>query len=200
MFRRIFSRKTDDPRPGTIYAAIMAASRQPAFYAKLGVDDSLEGRFEILVLHASLVARRLGAGSNDAKAMSQEVFDLMFIDLDQAMRESGVGDLAVPKRIRRMAEAYYGRAKAYGAALAEDEPVKALVAAVERNIYGSEAGPAEDDDRNNSAMAVAQYIQAVDRTLAQTDEAPLLEGKLTFPAAEDFSHPPRNAAVLEATK
>ncbi len=200
MFRRIFSRKTDDPRPGTIYAAIMAASRQPAFYAKLGVDDSLEGRFELLVLHATLVARRLGAGSNEAKAMSQEVFDLMFIDLDQAMRESGVGDLAVPKRIRRMAEAYYGRARAYGSALADDEPAKALVAAVERNIYGSAAGSTEDDDKSNTVMAVAKYIQAVDRALAQADEALLLEGKLTFPSAEDFSQRSRNADVLEATK
>lgn len=192
MLRRLFGGKKTDPRPGAIYAAIMAASRQKIFYSVLGVADTLEGRFELLIVHAVLVARRLGTGGAEAKSMSQTVFDLMFADLDQAMRESGVGDLAVPKRIKRMAEAYYGRAKAYDEALAQAAPRSALGAVIDRNIFGNDQASADKDQPHQGAMALQSYIRAADAALAGTDETVLLTGNLNFPVADEFA--PRTQA------
>ncbi|VAW12646.1 Ubiquinol-cytochrome C chaperone [hydrothermal vent metagenome] len=197
MLRRLLGGSKDDPRPKAIYTAIMAASRQPVFYSKLGVADTLEGRFELLVLHGILLSRRFAAGGGAAKAMSQEVFDFMFADLDQALREAGVGDLAVPRRIRRMAEIYYGRARAYGVALEHDAPSEALLAVVERNVFGAPAGPETHFAGAQNVAALARYIKAADDGLARTEEALLFEGKLNFPPAGDFVPAPDTMAIKE---
>lgn len=204
MLRRLFGGGKDDTRPSAIYAAIVAASRQKAFYSRLGVADSLEGRFELLVLHGGLVIRRFAAGSKMAKSMSQDVFDIMFTDLDHALREDGVGDMAVPKRIRRMAEAFYGRARAYGVALAEDAPQEALSVVVGRNIFGGSPEavdkPEEGSATAENIAALARYIRAADAALAQSDEAVLLEGNLNFPIAEEFCAGPETMTETKGSE
>src|SRR5687767_10591046 len=98
-----------------LYAAAVAQARQPAFYVALGVPDTLEGRFELIVLHVHLLCRRLGALGESGAALAQALFDCMFRDMDRNLRELGVGDPSLPRRIKAMLEAYYGRIKAYDA-------------------------------------------------------------------------------------
>src|SRR5262245_14569110 len=121
MFSRFFRRDRQSGRIASIlYGAIVAQARNPAFYAQLGVPDSLDGRFEMVVAHLALLWRRLRDIDPEAKALGQELFDLFCTEMDRSFREMGVGDLAVPKRMRRMAEAYYGSAAAYENALATE--------------------------------------------------------------------------------
>jgi cytochrome b pre-mRNA-processing protein 3 len=158
----------------SLYGAIVAQARSPIFYTLYGVPDTVDGRFELIVLHLVLFVRRLNAAvpgrvRTPANVAGQELFDVFCADLDDNLREMGVGDMAVPRRMRQFAEAYYGRQAAYGAALATPEP-DALEKAFARNILGT----ADIDDR---AARLARYAHAAVRQLdAATDEA-LLVGK-----------------------
>src|SRR5436190_15734626 len=117
MFQRI--RSPENPRDNIrrLYGVIVAQARAPDFYADYGVPDTIEGRFDMVVLHVYLVFRRLALAGAVARAQGQEVFDLFIEDMDASMRELGVGDLSVPRKVRAMAEGYFGRAGVYDAAL-----------------------------------------------------------------------------------
>lgn len=163
----------------SLYTAVVHQSRQPVFYARLGVADTVEGRYDLLVLHAFLVLRRLGSGevSAEAKALSQAVFDLMFADMDQNLREIGVTDTGVGKRIRKLAEAFYGRISAYDRALAEGDG--AVAAAVARNLLpGSE--PSAQGPR-----AIAAYLIRQEAHVAAQDLGKLLAGHVNFLSPEE---------------
>src|SRR5665213_3599039 len=139
MFDRLLRR----PRPeadiaARLYGAIVAQARQPVFYDRLGVADTVTGRFEMVVLHLGLVIDRLQRDEGE-RALAQAVFDLFCTDMDRSLRELGFGDLGVPHRMKKMTEAFYGRARAYREAVASGDRA-ALVAAVERNVF-SGAGP-----------------------------------------------------------
>jgi len=122
-----------------LYAAAVAQARQPAFYTALGVPDTLDGRFDALALHAALVIDRLRC-EPDGEAMAQAFFDAMFRHLDLTLREIGVQDLGVGRRIKIMAEGLHGRALAYREALAGG-PTR-LSDVLRRNAYG---GRSPDD-------------------------------------------------------
>ena len=117
MFQRL--RFREDPRGNIrrLYGAIVAQARAPEFYTDYGVPDTVEGRFDMVVLHVYLVFRRLAEAGEAARARGQEMFDLFIEDMDASMRELGVSDLAVPRKMRAMAEGYYGRTGVYDAAL-----------------------------------------------------------------------------------
>lgn len=121
---------------GPLFADIVAAARHPAAYRELGVADDFEGRFERLALVMVLALRRLNALPAPANHAGQELVDRLFAHLDDGLRRSGVGDLSVGKKMKKLAQAFYGRAKAYTDALdASDEP--ALRDALARNLFGS---------------------------------------------------------------
>lgn len=182
MLGRLFGKKKKTESSSAVYAAIVAASRQRAFYAEFGIADTLEGRFEVLVLHGALALHRFSAGGEVAASAGQEVFDLMFSDLDQSLRELGVGDMAVPKRIRRMAEAFYGRAHAYRAALEVDAPDGALELIIERNMFGGDSGAPQD----GVVAGLAGYVRAAAAAFAETSDEALLGADLPFPDAAQF--------------
>ena len=115
-----------------LYARVVAHSRSPVFFRNGGVADTVDGRFDILALHVYLLLRRLQAGQEND--LSQQIFDLFFANLDTGLREMGVGDLTVGKRIRGMAEAFYGRAKAYDLALKSRSP-QDMRDALQRNLF-----------------------------------------------------------------
>ena len=96
-----------------LYRRLVRQARDPVFYLHLGVPDTPDGRFDMIILHAFLVIRRLKAEHERTVGLAQAIFDLMFADMDQNLREMGVGDLGVSKRIKGMAEACYGRTVAY---------------------------------------------------------------------------------------
>jgi cytochrome b pre-mRNA-processing protein 3 len=117
-----------------LYALAVEQARRPEFYSRLGVPDTLDGRFEMIALHVFLLLHRLKQ-RGEAPALAQALFDLMFQDMDQNLREIGVGDLSVGKRVKTMAKALYGRCAAYEAGLAEGDA--GLAAALRRNLFGT---------------------------------------------------------------
>jgi cytochrome b pre-mRNA-processing protein 3 len=158
-----------------LYVAAVAAARRPVFYEGFGVPDTLDGRFDCVGLHVFLVIRQLWKAPAPGPELAQAVFDAMFGDMDRSLREIGVGDLSVPKRNRRMWEAFHGRALAYGEALdAGDEP--ALAAAIARNVWrGREAG--------GGPALLAAYARRADVALAG-QVAELHSGRVVFPEVE----------------
>ncbi|WP_316859609.1 ubiquinol-cytochrome C chaperone family protein [uncultured Cohaesibacter sp.] len=155
-----------------LYDQIVAQARQPEFYLSYNVADSTTGRFEMIIMHLYMFSHRLRFESEDKRQIGQAVFDYFMKDMDASLREQGVGDLSVPKKIKKMAEAFYGRLDAYDKARAESR--EALAAALSRNIYP------DDEETKPQAYAIADYMLANETHLAsQTTEA-FAEGRLQF--------------------
>lgn len=179
-FGPLRTRPPETPRPAqTIHAAIVAAARRPAFYRDLGAPDTLPGRFELVVLHAALCLRRLRAEDEaTAGALGQEIFDVMFRAFDDDLREIGVGDLSVPKRIKAMARSFYDGAATYDAALdAGDAGV--LAGALDRIVFGGSATAADGPAR------LAAYVLRAGRALAAAPIDRLIRDGPSFPPVED---------------
>jgi cytochrome b pre-mRNA-processing protein 3 len=168
-----------------LYGAIVAQARRASFYTDYGVPDTLDGRFDLIVMHLILVLERIdraggGDGRGDGKALGQALFDAFCRDLDANLREMGVGDLAVPKRMRAFGEAFYGRRQAYLASLsAADE--RAFETAIARNIFA-------EDGASCGAARLARYARAVRHSLDAQQEGVLSRGEVVFPAPEAFVH------------
>jgi cytochrome b pre-mRNA-processing protein 3 len=164
------------PRADTIqglYGAIVAQGRKPAFYVDYGVADTPEGRFDMILLHLILLVRRLRREPAPIRDLGQGVFDLFCRDMDHSFREMGIGDLAVPKHMRRVAEAFYGRAAAYDAALAGgDEQLAAVLA---RNIFPQSAG------RFAGAWHLAIYVRGVIDELDRQEAEAFAQARVSFP-------------------
>lgn len=169
LFRR--NRRTDTI--SALYGTIVAQARRPCFYQYYAVADTISGRFDLLVLHLVLLIERLNREER-LKELAQGLFDHFCRDMDDNLREIGIADLKVPKEMRKMGEAFYGRAQAYQAALAQagEGP---LVEALIRNIYGGTAPSADQPAR------LAAYVRETERSLACQDTAALAAGKLTLP-------------------
>ena len=144
----IFAKRRQKPDLIAAYSAITRYARRADHYGAGAVPDSFDGRFDMMALHVHLVLRRLRSDGVARDDIGQELFDIFFRDMDQAMREAGVGDLGVGKKIRKMAQAYYGRAAAYDEALgkiapADDSHKAALLAVLTRNLYPDDARAAD---------------------------------------------------------
>ena len=162
-----------------LYGAIVAQARSPEFYAGYGVPDTVQGRFDLIVLHLVLLFDWLGQTEGAGRDIGQKLFDVFCRDLDANLREMGVGDLAVPKEMRRFAEAFYGRQAAYLAALAGAND-RELENAFARNIFPETAsGP---------PARLARYARAVRRQFAAQDEGALLRGEIVYPKPESIAH------------
>ena len=159
----------------TLYAAISAASREPDLYLKLAVPDTVEGRFESLILHVSLVLRRLKELPQPALDISKDLVDTLFKDLDGALRQLGVGDLSVSKKIKVLAQAFYGRAKALDAGLVDAEPHH-LETVLTRNVLGVTEGEA------SHGTQLASYVRRASDELAAQSLASLMKADRLFPA------------------
>jgi cytochrome b pre-mRNA-processing protein 3 len=153
-----------------LYAKAVAGARQPMFYSHLQVPDSVDGRFDLLVLHVFLLLHRLQGDGPGSQLLAQSLFDLMFADMDRSLREMGVSDMSVGKRIKDMARAFYGRIDAYDAVL--DDKV-GLRQALSRNLY---RGALVSEV---SLAALAAYVQTQVATLAARDLATLTDADAT---------------------
>jgi cytochrome b pre-mRNA-processing protein 3 len=154
----------------TIYGMIVTQAREPLFYRDLGVPDTVNGRFDLLVMHLWLVLWRLksaGAGAD----LSQALFDHFCTDMDDNLREMGVGDLTVPKRMQAFGEAFYGRTAAYDQALTDSD--EALAQSFCKNILNG-----KDIDK---ARELAIYAREAMAELARADLAALTKGAWNFP-------------------
>ncbi len=155
-----------------LHGEIVGAVRRPAFYLDYGVPDTFEGRFELLALHAGLVLRRFNAAEAPGPAVAQDLVDAVFAHLEADLREAGVGDITVPKRMKKLCEAFLGRAAAYDAGLRPG--AETLGSAVARNVYAGrgEAG---------AAARLARYAAVAAAVLASTPLEACLADPLPFP-------------------
>jgi cytochrome b pre-mRNA-processing protein 3 len=156
-----------------LYGAIVAQARSPAFYRDYSVADTVDGRFELILVHLALVLRRL-AREEDLRSLGQEIFDLFCTDMDRNLRELGISDLKVPKEMERIGTAFYGRKAAYDAALEATDDT-ALLEALHRNVYASPDQPAP------GAPRLAAYMREAEQSLERQDRQALLRGELRFP-------------------
>ena len=185
-------KRRKDMTPYAFYRSVMDQSRQPVFFAHWGVPDTIEGRFDVLIAHSVLVLKRLkaikGERAEEAVDRSQEFADVLFKDLDRALRETGVSDVSVPKKMNKLASAFFGRGKVFGEALDAGDRV-ALVAAVRRNFsevtIDRPAEVGETHDRPLNAEALADYLTAVHHALADQGDAEVLAGSFAWPALAD---------------
>lgn len=167
------------------YRRVVEQARQPGFFIDGGVPDTLDGRFELICLHAFLYLQRLKRERPRAAPLGQRFFDTMFADFDRSLREMGTGDLSVGREIKRMAEAFYGRVAAYERGLAADDGV--LEPALARNLFGT-APPTPA-----RLAAMAEYVRREAARLHRQGAAELLAGQISFghpppaPAARDMA-------------
>jgi cytochrome b pre-mRNA-processing protein 3 len=162
-----------------LYGAAVAAAREPWFYLSLGVPDTLDGRFDLIALHAFLLIHRLQDAPAPGPDLAQAVFDAMFSDMDNNLREIGVSDLTVGKRVRAMWEAFHGRAKVYAAAL-ETADRGTLEAALARNVWRG-APP------QGAAASLSRCVLAQAAYLAGQPLPVLASGKVQFLSALEAS-------------
>jgi cytochrome b pre-mRNA-processing protein 3 len=154
------------------YRRVVEQARQPSFFEEGGVPDTLDGRFELICLHAFLYLRRLRREQPGTAALGQRFFDTMFADFDRSLREMGTGDLSVGREVKRMAEAFYGRVAAYDRGLTEGDSV--LEAALARNLFGTASAPA------SRVAAMAAYLRREAAGLDRQRPAELLAGQVSF--------------------
>lgn len=176
MFKRLFGRERNANRAiaAALYETIVAAARQEHFYSHWQVPDVPLGRFEMLSLHMFLFQRRMRA-EGPARDIAQELIDDFFQDVDHSLRELGIGDLGVPKRMKKLAKMYFGRTAAYSDALDRGDR-DALAAALTRNVR-------PDSGEWLEARLLADYVIAADTLLAGQSEEAICAGSLTYPSA-----------------
>jgi cytochrome b pre-mRNA-processing protein 3 len=176
----------------SLYGMIVAQARAAPFYRSYGVPDTVNGRFEMVVLHAVLVLHRLSSEPARVRSLGQALFDRFCEDMDGSLREMGIGDLAVPTRMRKIGEAFYGRQAAYAAALAASE-LEPLAGALARNVFGAQTGTTLGANR------LALYVRAAASQLAGQDGEALGHAEIHFPDPEGVTiigdTPSRDAAT-----
>jgi cytochrome b pre-mRNA-processing protein 3 len=170
LFRGAANRKVID----RIHGEIVAAARDPVLFTDYGIEDTLDGRFELVVLHGAMVLHRLQALPEPGADVAQDVADALFRHFDIALREMGIGDTSVPKRMKTITEAFLGRAKAYFDAIEKDR--LALAAALSRNIYAGK----------NDGMRLARYVEELNKMLAGLALEDFLNGPISFPKPGDI--------------
>ena len=163
------------------YVSVMEHARKPDHYGNGAVPDSFDGRFDMLAVHVHLVLRRLRNEGVARDDIGQALFDIFFRDMDQAMREAGVGDMGVGKKVRKMAQAYYGRAAAYDEALGKAAPMDDTAAmraafydVLARNLYPDNAEQADE----TRLQALIDELVGLEHKLATRSVDDILAGKV----------------------
>ncbi len=173
MLKRLFRQSPAYAAGQSLYREAAGKARDPDLYLRAEAPDTVEGRFELYMIHVILLAMRLRGEGRRAQETSQVMFDAFLRGLDDAMREMGVGDLSVGKKMRKLGEAFYGRAKGYAAAIDTPDELRALIA---RTLF------AEAPDADRRAAPMAAYVARAHAALAVQPLDALLEGRATFPA------------------
>lgn len=169
----LFRRDRRTAAVAALYEAIVAQSRRPEFYTGYAVPDTIEGRFDMIVLHLSLLCQRLGREADAGRVLGQGVFDRFCKDMDDNLREMGVGDLSVPKRMMGFAEAFYGRVDVYDRALRAPDGTD-LADAVSRNVFGK-------NEIQAGARRLAAYMRIAAARLDAQSADDFNQGHVTYP-------------------
>jgi cytochrome b pre-mRNA-processing protein 3 len=168
-----------------LYGQIVAAARQRRLYAEWRVPDTPLGRFEMMALHIILVMRRFQREPDTpegaaARALLQELTDVFFLELDHSLRELGIGDLSVPKRMKHLARMFYGRAETYTAAIDKGDR-EGLAAALARNVRP------EESDWMDDALSLGDHVLNLVAALERQPASGFLEGRLDLAACSQIS-------------
>lgn len=167
---------------GRQYQALTDAARDPGFYTAMNVPDTVLGRFEMVCIHMVLYFRRTRGAGDAVEQLSQEIVDAFFEDIDHSIRELGVGDTGVPKRMKKLARMFYGRGKSYGDALDASDR-ESLSVALLRNIRpDADTG---SEQATQSMLPLADYMIRTDTALGKITDTNLAAGMLVFPAASN---------------
>lgn len=181
LFDSFRARKRHQDAAAKLYVIGVEQARSPAFFLDMGVPDTVDGRFDLIILHIMLLIRRLRKNGADAAGISQALLNLMFSDMDRNLREMGVGDLSVGKQVKKMAKAFYGRSETWEIGLDADGGARAdnsaLVTAFQETVYRSvEAAQADP----TYPTALATYTRAADGVLEAQSLDDLLAGAASF--------------------
>lgn len=168
----LFRRNPHRAQAHATYASIVERAREPEFFLRLDVPDTLDGRFEMIALHMFLVLNRLKAEHEATSDFAQALFDAMFADLDRGLREMGATDIGVGRRVKEMAKGFYGRIRAYEEGLAAGAP--ALGEALRRNLYGTV------QPRPEALASMIGYVRAQVEALAQEPVEQLFSDHVKF--------------------
>ena len=169
----VFKRKPLSAEAARAYDGIVAQARQPYFYLEAGVPDTLDGRFDLIVLHAFLVMHRTAGHGAKAEQFNQALFDVMFRDMEANLRTIGVSDLRVGKKVKQMAQAFYGRCVAYREALKTDRD-DTVAEALRRNLYR------QSDPSDRQVNILVAYLRGEAANLAAQPLAAVLSGHPSF--------------------
>ena len=183
MLRRLFGLGGTSNRAITdaLYGEIVAAARQPRLYSQWNVPDTPLGRFEMLSAHLMLVMERMSKAGGELHDIAQELTDEFFRDVEHSLRELGIGDMGVPKRMKKLARMYYGRAESYSKALRSGDR-DGLADALRRNVL-------PDAETWPQAHELASYLLDCHARLAAQSDADLLRGRMTLAAGHDHDSP-----------
>ncbi|MEP1206017.1 MAG: ubiquinol-cytochrome C chaperone family protein [Rhizobiaceae bacterium] len=173
MFKALFGRNVHTDLAHALYGTVVARARDPHFYINYQVPDTLDGRFELLVMHLFLLHNRLKDEDHSSRQISQLVFDAFIDDMDAALREAGVGDQSVPKKIAKMTQVFYGRTGAYEKALQDQDLVGSLAEVIGRNLY-------PDTDSKGAETDLAHYMAWQSRDLTQKSADDITQCKAVF--------------------
>jgi cytochrome b pre-mRNA-processing protein 3 len=176
MLARFLRKKSVKTAARALYDQLSAAARDPALYGLGRVADSPDGRFELLALHSAVLFTRLSKRGEQAEETSQEVFDILFSTMDHALRELGVGDISVGKRIRKLAESFYGRLAVYHEGIAgSEQKFESLSQAIASHVLETE------DPNHPFAIVLAKRVVAWTAQLGEQSDSDLLAGRMAIP-------------------
>ncbi len=181
LLQRLFAASPAQGPGRALYASAVQQARQPEFYRALGVADTVEGRFELYSLHVALLLLRLKGQGPIAAATAQHLFDAYVLSLDDALRDMGVSDVKVGKKMKKLGEAFYGRLKSYEDAIEALPQAEALRTVLSRTTFEERPG--------HDAQALAGYVERATAGLEGQDLQALLQGDASWPApVEEQSH------------
>lgn len=183
IFESFRAKKRQENAAANLYVAAVEQARSQAFFLDMGIPDTVDGRFDLIILHTMLLMRRLRKNGADAAGISQALLNLMFADMDRNLREMGVGDLSVGKQVKKMAKAFYGRSETWEKGLdaqdgsarddaADNALVKAFTETVYRSVDASQAKP----------TLLAAYARTTDAQLVAQPIDDILSGTVSFDA------------------
>lgn len=173
-----------------LYAQSVERAREPVFYESYSVPDSFTGRFEMVTLHAGLLINRVRGEGKDGELLAQSIFDDMFLNMEMACRQSGIGDLSVPKHIKRMMKAVKGRALSYEDAA--NLGIEELKAALAKNLYATVEKSSDD-----VLSTIAAYVMECRNGLNNQSFADIQAGQIHFAALPDNKHGVTNVEISQ---
>ncbi len=173
MLRRWIDKKKLKRNSHALYGTVVARARDPRFFQQFDIPDTFDGRFEMLVMHLYLLHSRLKEEDDRARLVSQMVFDCFLNDMDGVLREIGVGDQVVPKRISKMVKVFYGRAGAFDGALAASGTEQDLAEVIDRNLF-------PDGDGEGRAAPLSRYMMQQIAHLSDKQAGEIIENRNVF--------------------